>query len=309
MEIDAIAAEHAKRLAAADALLPKPLPWDAESGTRLTTRDGIALATRSRVEPGTPEALWRPLTEYRLDVRLGGTDPGAAFGSLLTEWDLLLEETGSTDWDSAAVVTRPSRDTVGTGELLRRGFAPTRVLAVRPADRHASGPPAVPGVRIRHAEPSELATLVRLQLELRQYDAQFGLVTRRDGEERAITAATSAMLADAGAVVPSLWIAELYGKPLGFVHVELPPAADWIGGYVAVERAGYLASMHVAEEARSTGVGSALAAHVHQLFDEAGMEAVLLHHALASPRSTPFWYAQGYRPLWTSWYRRPAARG
>ncbi|MBK1784083.1 GNAT family N-acetyltransferase [Prauserella cavernicola] len=309
MEIDAIATAHAKRLSVADALLPTPPNWDAAAGTELSVRDGVALATRSRVDAGSPEALWRPLTEYRLNVRLGGADPGAAFGALLTEWDQLLEESEASDWDSAAVVTRPSRDTVGTSELLRRGFAPTRVLAVRPADRLAGGPPEVPGVRIRHAEPSELNTLVRLQLELRNYDEQFGVLTRRTDEERALTSATRELLADADSALPSLWIAELYGKPLGFVQVEVPPAAGWADSYVAAGSAGYLASMHVAEEARSSGVGSALAAHAHQLFDEAGMQAVLLHHTLANPRSTPFWYAQGYRPLWTSWYRRPAVQG
>ncbi|MFC4001604.1 GNAT family N-acetyltransferase [Prauserella oleivorans] len=307
MDIDAIAAEHARRLSGADALIPRPRLWtDGQAGTPLRARDGLALATRSVVRTGTPAALWRPLVEYRLDVRLAGTDPSATLSALLARWDEHLAEAEAVDWDSAAVVTRPSRDTVGTSELLRRGFAPTRVLAVRPADRLGAGPPAVPGVRIRHAEAADLPTLVRLRQELHSYDAQFGVVTTRPDEHDLVTTETRDLLADADSATPSLWIAELYGRPLGFVEVQLPPAAKWVSEYVTADRVGYLASLHVAEEARSTGVGSALAAHAHQLFDEAGVEAVLLHHAQANPRSTPFWYAQGYRPLWSSWYRRPA---
>ncbi|MEU6641050.1 GNAT family N-acetyltransferase [Saccharomonospora sp. NPDC046836] len=308
MDIDVIVAEHTKRLAAADALLPKPQSWAPGEGTRLSARDGVALATRSRIAAGAREALWRPLTEYQLDVRLAGADPGVPLGALLAEWEELLSEAAD-EPDSAAAVTRPSRDTVGCAELLRHGFSPTRVLAVRPADRLGSGPPAVPGVRIRRAEPADLNTLVRLRLELRRYDAQFAVVTLRPGEERVLTDATRELIGTVSSGVPALWIAELYGKPLGFVHVQLPPRSDWAGEYVAAERVGYLAVLHVAEEARSTGVGTALAGHAHQLFDEEGIEAVLLHHALANPRSTPFWYAQGYRPLWTTWYRHPAARG
>jgi ribosomal protein S18 acetylase RimI-like enzyme len=92
------------------------------------------------------------------------------------------------------------------------------------------------------------------------------------------------------------------------VQVQLPEQAGWIKPYVTASRVGYLSSLAVAEAARSSGVGTALAGHAHQVFDEAGADVVLLHHALANPRSTPFWYAQGYRPLWTYWQRRPAIR-
>ncbi|EHR48950.1 acetyltransferase [Saccharomonospora marina XMU15] len=306
MDIEAIVTEHTKRLSAADSLLPVPRPWDDSDGTRLTVAEATALATRSRVELASSAALWRPLAEYRLDVRLAGHSPGQALDSLLAAWQRLLEEdTAASDPDTAAVVTRPSRDSAGSAELLRHRFAPARVLAVRPADRLGGGPPAVPGVRIRAAEPADLDTALRLQLELRRYDAQFGLVPRRPGEEEALRAQTRDLLAR-DATQPALWIAEVYGKPLGLLHIQLPPDSDWISGHVAAERVGYLASLNVAEEARSTGVGSALTAHAHQVFDESGVEVVLLHHALANPRSTPFWYSHGYRPLWTSWYRLPA---
>ncbi|WP_019814930.1 GNAT family N-acetyltransferase [Saccharomonospora saliphila] len=322
MDTETVTTEHAKRLSTLDPLLAPPAAWDGESGTRLRVPDGAALATRSVVDPDSEAALWRPLCEYRLDVRLAGDDPGAALHALLDRWETLLadghgtgrqgpEGTGGTDGydtdelDTAAVLTRPSRDGAGTDALLRHGFAPVRVLAVRPAARHTGGPPAVPGVRIRHAVPADLDTAVRLQLELRQYDTGFGATAFRPGARDLITERTRELLAR-DTPVPSLWIAELYGTPLGLVHIQLPPESDWIAGAVASDRVGYLPSLNIAEASRGTGVGTALADHAHQLFTEAGVDVVLLHHALANPRSTPFWYAQGYRPLWTSWYRTPA---
>lgn len=312
MDLEEIHTEHAKRLAAADSLLPHPEKWSGDvAGTTLTTVGGpdgvrgVALATVSEVASDSNRALWRPRVEYRLDARLAGGDPGAALANLLTQWEGMLADAPPGDWDTAAVVPRASRDTVGSAELLRHGFTASRVLAARPADRLGSGPPSVPGVSIRHAERRDLDTIVQLELELRRYDAQFGLVTLRDGEAELIEAEARPLLDDSD---PSLWIAELYGKPLGLLHVQLPPAAEWIAEFTAARRVGYLTSLNVAEEARSTGVGTALAGHAHQLFDEAGVEVVLLHHALANPRSTPFWCAQGYRPLWTYWYRRPALR-
>ncbi|MCR3719888.1 MULTISPECIES: GNAT family N-acetyltransferase [Prauserella salsuginis group] len=300
---------YAERMAATDPLLPTFTNPAASASAVLRTRDGIAFATRSAVPPRSMGSLWRPLVEYRLDLRVAGSDPGAAVDGLLCRWEDQLAEAVSYDegygWDSAAVVTRPSRDTTGTTALLRRGFAATRVLAVRPANRLGAGPPAVPGVRIRAAEEKDLPALTRMRAELHAYDAQFGVVTARSDALEQLTEDARAQLA-ADRPVPQLWIAELYGRPLGFLEIELPPEANWIAGYVHADRVAYLASLHVAEEARSSGVGSALVAHAHQLFDSEDIEAALLHHALESPRSTPFWYAHGYRPLWTSWYRRPA---
>ncbi|WP_020668469.1 GNAT family N-acetyltransferase [Amycolatopsis nigrescens] len=310
MNVDVIDDGHATRLGTVDPLLPAPETLTERTG-KLTAAagesTGIGCVTRTEVAADSRDALWRALVEYRLDVRLAGPDPGAALGALLDRWEPELAAAAPPgDWDTAAVLVRPSRDSAGSAELLRHGFAPVRVTAVRPADRlAAAGPPATPGVTIRPAAHEDLGTAVRLQLELQRYDAQFGLITLRPGAEETIAAELTELLARAE---PSLWIAELYGQPLGMLQVQLPAETTWIRDSVRAERVGYLSALHVAEAARSSGVGTALAAHAHQVFDEAGAEVVLLHHALANPRSTPFWYAQGYRPLWTYWYRRPAAR-
>lgn len=305
MDVETITTEHVKRLSALDPLLPAPAPWP-ETSDLLTAASGVARVSTSEVPPDSPAALWRPLREHRLDVRLADEDPGAALAGLLDRWEeTLAAEAVPGAADTAAVLARPSRDWPGTEALLAHHFAPVRVLAARPRARHGSGPPAVPGVRIRHAGPGDLDTAVRLQLELRRYDAHFGVVALRDHAEPTIRESTRELLLR-DATVPPLWIAELYGNPLGLLHIELPPDSDWVAGSVATERVGYLASLDIAETSRGTGVGTALAEHAHQVFEESGVDVVLLHHAPANPRSTPFWYAQGYRPLWTSWYRMPA---
>ena len=311
MNTDAIATEHAIRLSRMDALLPSSDPFvgRGDEAGALYSDNGSSSASgvpvRSEVIAESSDSLWRALVEYRLIVRLAGPHPGEPLTRILTQWDEYLSRVAPPgDWDTAAVVPRPSRDTAGSAELLRQGFSPTRVLAVRPADRLATpGPPTEPGVRIRPAERKDLETAVGLYTDLQRYDSQFGVVTLRANASDLLAGDLARQLDRPD---PTVWIAELYGRPLGLLRIQYPAETAWIAPYVAAERVGYLSSLHVAEAARSSGVGTALAAHAHQLFDEASVEAVLLHHALASPMSTPFWYSQGYRPLWTYWYRRPA---
>ncbi|PFG47692.1 ribosomal protein S18 acetylase RimI-like enzyme [Amycolatopsis sulphurea] len=312
MHNDVTATGHAARIATVDALLPAPLPFRVHGDDTLLTAEAgettaAGLATCTEVGPDSPQSIWRARVEHRLEVQLAGPDPAAGLDALLTRWDEHLHSLAQVgDAECAAVLSRPSRDTAGTTELLRHGFAPVGVIAVRPAARMAApGPATTPGVCIRHATPDDLGTAMRLMLELQRYDAQFGKVTVRPGIEELLE---KELLRQLERPEPQLWIAELYGRPLGMVLLQMPDETGWIGHRVAASRIGYLSSLAVSEAARSAGVGSALAAHAHQVFDEAGADVVLLHTAVANPRSTPFWYAQGYRPLWTGWQRRPAAR-
>jgi ribosomal protein S18 acetylase RimI-like enzyme len=311
MNVDAIAAEHASRLTGVDPLLPKlPTLNPGASDVLLSAVSGdsagTALAKRDEVAVDSRLASWQALVQHRLDVRLAGPAPAAALDQLLSRWDEHLAgvaDRGAAE--TAAVIARPSRDSPGSAELLTHGFAPVVGIAVRPAERLAAGPSTTPGVCIRAAEHGDLETAVGLQLELMRYDAQFGLATVRSNAEEVITEELRDLLAGDE---PSVWIAELYGEPLGMVQVQLPGKAKWIEPYVNAQRVGYLSSLAVAGAARSSGVGTALAGHAHQVFDEAGADVALVQHALANPLSTPFWYAQGYRPLWTYWQRRPAVR-
>ncbi len=312
MHSDVIATEHAARLAAVDPLLPGSSPFEAAESAvvlEVATSGSAAsgLASRIQVHQDAPNAPWRALTEHRLDLQLAGPQPAAALDALLTRWDEHLRAVAERgDTETAAIVPRASRDAAGTREMLHHGFAPLRVIAVRPADRMIpAGPRGTPGVKIRRAEPGDLETAVELGLELHTFDAQYGTVNFRKGVEDIMAKDLAEQL---NRPEPPLWIAELYGRPLGMVNVQHPGETGWISDRVNASRVGYLSSLAVAETARSSGVGTALAAHAHHVLDEEGADVVLLHHAAANPLSTPFWYAQGYRPLWTYWQRRPAVR-
>jgi ribosomal protein S18 acetylase RimI-like enzyme len=312
MHSDVIATEHAARLAAVDSLLPGSSPFEStENAVVLAVEAGdsaaTGLASRVQVDRDAPNAPWRALTEHRLDLQLAGPRPAEALDALLTRWDEHLREVAEPgDTETAAIVPRASRDAAGAREMLHHGFAPLRVIAVRPADRMVpAGQRGTPGVKIRRAEPGDLETAIALNTELHSYDAQYGTVNLRSGVEDIMAKDLAEQLNRAE---PPLWIAELYGRALGMVNVQHPGETGWISDRVAATRVGYLSSLAVAEAARSSGVGTALAAHAHQVLDEEGTDVVLLHHAAANPLSTPFWYAQGYRPLWTYWQRRPAVR-
>ncbi|ROP39823.1 hypothetical protein [Saccharothrix texasensis] len=88
-----------------------------------------------------------------------------------------------------------------------------------------------------------------------------------------------------------------------FGVVTTRPAA---GGWASTSsRCLRVRAVRVAGGARR-GVGAALADHAHRLLDGAGVGVTLPHHALPNPLSAPFRHSHGYRPLWTTWQRRPA---
>ncbi|GAB3137391.1 GNAT family N-acetyltransferase [Amycolatopsis sp. NPDC004378] len=312
MHSDVIATDHSARLASVDPLLPGSSPFEAAENAvvlEVATGDSAAsgLASRIQVDQDAPNAPWRALTEHRLDLQLAGPQPAGVLDALLTRWDEHLRAVAARgDTETAAVVPRASRDGAGAREMLHHGFAPLRVIAVRPSERMLPATPlGTPGVKIRRGEPGDLETAVALGMELHSYDAQYGTVNWREGVEDILAKDLAEKL---DRPEPAVWIAELYGRPLGMVNVQHPGETGWISDRVAAGRVGYLSSLAVAKEARSSGVGTALATHAHQVLDEEGADVVLLHHAAANPLSTPFWYAQGYRPLWTYWQRRPAVR-
>ncbi len=98
------------------------------------------------------------------------------------------------------------------------------------------------------------------------------------------------------------------GSPLGLLQLLAPDQAGWASVSVRAEPAAYLALAWVEPAARTHGVGRALVAAAHRHAAHEGVSAILLHHAASSPRSGPFWARHGYRPLISSWAKRPAVR-
>jgi GNAT superfamily N-acetyltransferase len=250
-------------------------------------------------------ATWSALRQHQLAVQVAGPAPASALEALLTEWNsYLADKVKPGDDDAAAVVAWPSHDTVPVLPLTRHGFAPLVVVAARPAGR-ATPPILGTGIRIRHGSIADLDVITDLHLVEVDYDARFGMVTRRPSTRAALRESMARTLERDR---PSVWLAERAGAPIGLLTVDLPPHADWLASQVALSPVGYLECLVVLPEARGGGVGRALVAEGHKALDESGAAVTLLHHSLPNPKSTPFWYSHGYRPLWTYWQRRPVFR-
>jgi GNAT superfamily N-acetyltransferase len=93
---------------------------------------------------------------------------------------------------------------------------------------------------------------------------------------------------------------------VGIIATQRPAHAAWVAPLTRLSPVAYTMLGYVTPDERSSGVGAALAAHLHDAVDPAGVAATLLHYEQLNPYAVPFWSRQGYRPLWTSWEARPA---
>ena len=311
-DIGEVTSAHHERLRHVDQLLPVPaIPQPAEGDALIGVEsdDSVALGVaRCKVFDGdSPAATWGALRRHSLTVRLAGPAPEATFDALLAAWDEHLDRVATPgDPETAALVNWPSHDTKPVPALLRHGFAPLVVLAARRSGRSGPTRPGT-GVRIRPARGSDVEVLADLNLAVVEYDTRFGVVTARPATRDGLLAEYTTILAR-DAESPGVWLAERAGEPVGMVAIDLPPHADRLAGMVTTAPVGYIGCLFVREDERGGGVGGALVAQAHGALEAAGVPVTLLHHAVPNPTSTPFWYSQGYRPLWTTWQRRPAVR-
>jgi GNAT superfamily N-acetyltransferase len=324
----AVAARAGQRWRSLDPLLPRPGPLPPGCGVPLIAAGAgwqptaVAACEHWHGEPGSLDLTWGATHRFRLTVLAAGRRPASGLDALLSRWrDHLADAPHAQGEDTAAVMSWPSRDVAAIPVLLRHGLAPLTVLAARvTAPRARPERPvvtagtvladniALPGefraaVRIRRAGPGDNPAVVRLALETVRYDAHFGAVTQRPGTARALRAEAARALADAE---PWIWLAEHDGHPAGMIWVQPPGAECWITPMTALAPAAYVLLAGVAAGERGWGIGAALAEHAHHQIAAANVAVTLLHYALPSPLSAPFWAGQGYRPLWTEWQARPA---
>ncbi|MFG2735310.1 GNAT family N-acetyltransferase [Streptomyces carpaticus] len=294
------------RLRALDPLLPAvhALPEPAEGDITFTLPGAEARYRRRRLDPAAYEASWSALDRHQLHARLTGPDPARALDGLLAAWDKRMAAGGHPAGDAEAVFTWPSRDTEVTPVLLAHGFTPKTVTAVRTTGAHPAdtGPPGAGDPLVRPLvprDPAELDRAVALWLDELRWDEQFGGTVRREASGRH----ARQRLADPAAWV---WVAERDGRITGLLHAEPPANAARAARLTSGRRAGYLATLMVEAADRGAGTGTALVRTAHLALAEAGATHTLLHYAALNPLSGPFWHRAGYRPLWTTWVRRPA---
>jgi GNAT superfamily N-acetyltransferase len=299
-----------RRWQAIDPLLPVIPGWTPGCGADLTVdepdRGLVAGGSCSHwtAQPGSLDLIEGAAQRFRLTPYITGSDVLASLDTLLSQWrDHLGAVPEAADEDTAAVICWPSRDVAGVRALVAHGLAPLGVIAARSAGRR----PAVvadcpPGVRIRRATPADLDVVAAMAMEVVRFDAHFGGVIERPGASDALQAEVAGLLEH----TPWAWLAERDGDPVGLLIAERPEVADWIAPRTCASPVAYLLALFVAPAERGAGVGAALTCQLHRTAALASVSVILLQYEQVNPLAAPFWGAQGYRPLWTTWEARPA---
>jgi GNAT superfamily N-acetyltransferase len=325
--MDDFAARAAARWRAIDPLLPDPVPARPEAGcgARLAVGAGgslAAVATCAHLAPDPAEIdlSWGMARRYELAPRVVGPDAAGALSRLVSLWrEHLAGVPGSDADDTAAVVHWPSRDIEGVAALQAHGLQPLAVVAIRTA-RHPERAGRAGGhgsrrsarareitardLRVRPAGVADADAVARFGVEVVRFDAHFSGTPARGGTAAAMRSEAERLLAaSAGGWT---WLAERPGGPVGVIAAQPPEQAAWIAPLTRLAPVAYTVLGFVEPRERSSGVGAALAARLHDVADGEGVAATLLHYEQLNPYAAPFWSRQGYRPLWTTWEARPA---
>ncbi|HEY0807125.1 MAG TPA: GNAT family N-acetyltransferase [Pseudonocardiaceae bacterium] len=276
----------------------EPMSVALPSGRRVA-----GVLTRTVHGPGAPTSLWSARDAWEL-FPFVGDDPGAGLHALLGAWRRLMDQGGRPGEDSSCVVTWPSRDAEGSGVLLRHGFIPLSVLAVRPPAVPSSSAESPPGLVIRRAAICDVETAVQLALAEMSYSAMVGgTIVRPDAAD--IKRAALRYRIGNGDLV---WLVERDGVSVGlaecWVTDSYPGARHRFPAPTG--RWGYVNTVSVLPGARDAGVGRTLMALVHRELYRVGVTGTYLYYNPPNPLSSVFWPRQGYRPLWTIWETRPA---
>jgi GNAT superfamily N-acetyltransferase len=142
-----------------------------------------------------------------------------------------------------------------------------------------------------------------MAMEVVRFDAHFGGVIERPGSAKALREQLAGLLGEGDRWT---WLAERDGDPVGVLIAEPPEVASWIAPRTGEAPVAYLLALYVVPGERSAGVGAALTGRLHHTAALAGISVILLQYEQVNPLAVPFWGAQGYRPLWTTWEARPA---
>lgn len=315
--IDRAVARMSLRERALDPQLPeRALPAVTGSGpdgpyrlvaSRRANPRAVGVVTTQMLAPSDPEALWTSLRSAELELMWEGD--ADAVDELLGEWigrsapDL--GEPG--DWESSLRLRVPSRDSALVRPLLSRGFALIDVTAIRVGGRGADEEAALErlaaaGVVLRPATPADAELLGVMDSELLAHDLQHGGLALR---ERASATLQQGIEERLGIDPEWTWVIEQAGEPVGFLSIEIDrerhreKCAD-------TGRVAYIQAMYLRPTVRGGGLGEAVVDFAHGRLETAGFDRLLLSYAALNPRSGPFWCRMGYRPLWSTWHRKPA---
>ncbi|MQA61428.1 MAG: GNAT family N-acetyltransferase [Actinophytocola sp.] len=281
-------------------------------GTAITASlpDGRAVAGsvyRSLNAADAVESLWEPRTVWEFSPLIGDTGSAGMAAALAAMRAWLAGDAAEeiADPDTAIEVMWPSRDVGVAPALLGHGFVPMTTLAVR-TGRHDDPGAGRAEVDVRRATMTDLPELVAIELAELDYSLRVIGGTMRSNAEELLTTALRRAVFFGGRVL----IAESGGVAVGAVDcgVASPAPGSSIEYRLREGRWGYVGTLSVVPAARGTGVGRVLMAAAHAMLAADADAGTYLFYDLANPLSSAFWPRQGYRPLWTKWVCKPAAR-
>lgn len=292
-----------------DPALPA-LPAPAEPPVTARLPDGTAVhcdVYRAVYGADAVQSLWQPRLVWEATPLLGDAGEAGMDAVLdgLRRWldtEIPAEESG--DQDTAVELYWPSRDVDVAPALFRHGFVPLSTLAVRTGT--PAPVPARDGVSVRRATLSDLDELVALQAEELSYSLRVVGGTMRANATELITTSLRRSVYFSGRVL----LAESGGLAVGVADCGIARTAPgtMIERRLPSGQWGYVGTLSVSPSARGTGVGGALVDAAHEMLDAEAERGTFLFYDLANPLSTVFWPRKGYRPLWTKWVCKPAAR-
>jgi GNAT superfamily N-acetyltransferase len=299
---EALLAAHRARFAAVDPLLPPAAPTADGQLLTAATADGTKVAAKlqRRVHgPGDVALLWEAADVWQLFPYFG--DTGTEGLDLLLRALRSRVDRADVGDDSSCLVAWPSRDAEAIRAFLDHGFVPMTALAIRTTPP----PEVVSDVTVRRAGPGDFKTVLALAAATFEYAGLVAAEPRPD-TARLLTPALRRALDDED---PPVWLAERDGVAQALAHCAWVESTDESeeGELLPPGRWGYVNNVATMPEARGSGLGQALMAHVHREFHAAGTIGTYLYYNPPNPLSSVFWHRQGYRPLWTMWEVRPAS--
>lgn len=200
----------------------------------------------------------------------------------------------ATQWVAAGCfahyVCAPAQDRLAVGAWFSLDFGQDNTLAVRetvPADRMA----VASDFEIRRAGPEDIDTAVRLEDELRRYQAGSPVFVPYPPKRRAGLRTLNEQLLANPAI--GFWLAYRRGRAIG-MQVFAPTPEGWMN---LPERSIALEHAYTEEEERGGGVGAALLRHGLAWARETGFARCVVDWETPNLLASRFWQRAGFRPL------------
>ncbi|WP_105973595.1 GNAT family N-acetyltransferase [Streptomyces geranii] len=201
----------------------------------------------------------------------------------------------------------PSQDFEAAGILSKFGIQLDAFFATRDASSRPLTHTNPPNLKIRPALPRDLSSLIRLADEVVAAHiphSPFARPTVSIGDRYRERLNAQWKNRTLNGSRPVSFVAELDAQVVAIADCLIIEEGSSVGSLVRHGKYLYVNSFAVAECLRGTGIGAALADHVHGKVLEERCCGSYLWFSAYNRGASNFWRKAGYVPLWTSFQRR-----